>query len=369
MKDNYLYVRANTVNICSELNDLELSIQPKTEVSPPKWHLGHTTWFFEKIILEKYVSDYICFNDEFSFVFNSYYKQVGKHVKQSDRGEINIEPSQILKYREYVDAALVSLLKASPEREVLDLVEIGLNHEEQHQELLHMDIKAIVYSLDKEYSFKIQEKVEKEFDWFDIPEGIIECGISNEGFCFDNESPRHKVYQHKASLNKELVSNAQFKDFIDSGGYNNSKYWLSKGWEWVEENSIEHPLYWSDHLDPSEAVSHISYFEADAYANWKGFRLPTEFEHEYFDKVNQKCSSLWSWTSSQYTAYPGFKRFDGELSEYNGKFMCNQFVLRGGCFATPLNHWRESYRNFYEPHQQWMFSGIRLAKDSINEGC
>jgi ergothioneine biosynthesis protein EgtB len=367
MNNKYLKVRADTEQICIGLTEQELSNQPRTEVSPAKWHLGHTTWFFEKIILEKYSENYQCFNDDYNFVFNSYYKQIGKHVNQSDRGDIDIKSTDILNYRKYVDERMLALFNtiqgSMHDTEISILIQIGLNHEQQHQELLHMDIKSVLFSLDKNYPLNVNHICNNKKGWLSIPEGIIECGNSNEEFCFDNEHPLHKHYQYPTKINHSLVTNSEYSEFIKSDGYSNAKYWLSKGWSWVEQNNITHPLYWNDTLAPEAPVAHISYFEADAYANWSGCRLPTEFEHEYLDQLTNKPSALWSWTSSQYSPYPGFQKFNGALSEYNGKFMCNQFVLRGGCIATPENHWRPSYRNFYEPHQRWMYSGIRLAKD------
>ena len=365
MKSKYIHIREDSLRICTGLTEEELSIQPRAEVSPAKWHLGHTTWFFEKIILEEYSENYKLFNKDYNFVFNSYYKQVGKHLSQTDRGELKIDSTEILKYREYVDKEMQSLFNSNPEKDVLDLIDIGLNHEQQHQELLHMDIKSSLFSLDKGFVSKLVIPAEEKKSWLEIPEGLIECGNSGNTFCFDNEKPCHKYYQYKSSISETLVTNVEFEEFLKSGGYSNSKYWLSKGWEWLEENNITEPLYWSESLNPLAAVAHISYFEADAYANWVGCRLPTEYEHEYFDNKNKTKNNLWSWTSSQYSAYPRYRKFDGTLFEYNGKFMCNQFVLRGGCIATPDKHWRESYRNFYEPNQRWMFSGIRLAKDNF----
>ncbi|MFT5519855.1 MAG: ergothioneine biosynthesis protein EgtB [Enterobacterales bacterium] len=372
----YLKVREDTEQICIGLSEQELSNQPRTEVSPAKWHLGHTTWFFEKIILEKHSENYQCFKNDYDFVFNSYYKQIGKHVNQSDRGEIDIESSDILDYRKYVDEMMIALLDSiqdssqdsSQDREIKSLLQIGLNHEQQHQELLHMDIKSVFFSLNKNYPLAIKQQDNSNEGWLSIPEGLNECGLnegenSDEDFCFDNEQPLHKHYQYSTKISHSLVTNAQYSEFITSGGYSNPKYWLSKGWDWVEHNTITHPLYWNDSLASESPVAHISYFEADAYANWIGCRLPTEFEHEYFDQFTKTPSVLWSWTSSQYSPYPGFQKFNGALSEYSGKFMCNQFVLRGGCIATPQGHWRPSYRNFYEPHQRWLYSGIRLAKD------
>jgi ergothioneine biosynthesis protein EgtB len=362
LKLYFLNTRKNTEKICLGLSEEELSLQPRAEVSPAKWHLGHTTWFFEKMILTKYDPSYETFNKNYDYIFNSYYKQVGEHLNQGERGNIDPCSVEILEYRDYVSNHL-SILLENMNDEVEKLVEVGIAHEQQHQELLHMDLKAVFDKFGKDYKLEIKEKKQSK-EWFHIPEGIIECGLDSDKFSFDNESPRHKYYQYSALIKTNLVTNGEFSEFINAEGYKNPKYWLSKGWEWVKENEIEKPLYWNESTEAMSPVSHISYYEADAYANWAGLRLPTEQEHEFFDQAIEQPNALWSWTSSQYCAYPGFKKFSGELSEYNGKFMCNQFVLRGGCSATPNGHWRSTYRNFYEPHQRWMFSGIRLATDN-----
>lgn len=365
LKKKFINVRSKTEQICLILDHDEFSMQPRVEVSPAKWHLAHTTWFFEKVILEKYLPEYKVYNKDYNFLFNSYYKKLGKHLNQSDRGDIKVSIDEIISYRKYVDANIIRFFERKIETVFENLLIVGLNHEQQHQELLHMDIKAVYHSLNKSYPLEIKERISSQKSWLDIPEGIIECGHDSESFCYDNEKPRIKHYQYSASINHHLVTNSEYFEFISSGGYDDAKYWLSKGWDWLQENNIKTPLYWDETLKPNAPISHVSYFEADAYANWAQCRLPTEFEHEYFDQINNSQSSLWSWTSSQYSPYQGFKKFDDELSEYNGKFMCNQFVLRGGCVATPDDHWRTSYRNFYEPHQRWMYSGIRLAKDII----
>ena len=361
-KINYLKVRKKTVDICRSLNEDEVSCQPVKEVSPPKWHLAHTTWFFEKVILSKKLESYKPFNLEYDFYFNSYYKQGGKHIEQSQRGGIKVSVQEIQRYRQYVDKHMEELFECEVSKDLSDLILIGLHHEQQHQEILHMDIKAIKNFYGKNTEIVFPEAI-KNKKWFQIPEGIHECGHQGESFAYDNEKPRHKSYIYSSLLKEELVRNIEYSEFINAGGYKDSKFWLSKGWEWVVSNEVSAPLYWNESLKPDAPVAHMSYFEAEAFARWSGFRLPTEFELEVFDQHKSCESPLWCWSSSQYEPYPRFKKLDGLLSEYNGKFMCNQFILRGGCFATPKNHWRPSYRNFYEPHQRWMFSGIRLAKD------
>ena len=366
-KLDYLEIRNKSVELCEDLSEEAMSCQPRREVSPPKWHLGHTTWLFEKIILEAHADNYKKFNTEYDYFFNSYYKQVGTHIKQSNRESIKLEAGEILRYREYVDKHMETLISSSIDSSVVNLIEVGLNHEQQHQELLSMDIKAVVFHLNELKTEILNDSPNTEIsnteEWLEIPEGIKSFGHLEDSFSYDNEKPNHKVYLYPSKVNKNLVTVGEYLEFIIAGGYEDSKYWLSKGWDWIESNKIVAPLYWDSSLDHNQPVAHISYFEADAFANWSGRRLPTEFELEIFDNKSKQTSQLWCWSSSQYSAYPKFQKFDGALSEYNGKFMCNQFVLRGGCFATPENHWRASYRNFYEPEQRWMFSGIRLAKD------
>lgn len=395
-------VRQYTVNICSQLELEDYVVQPHAEVSPPKWHLAHVTWFFETVILKQFKADYAPFDEQFNQLFNSYYKAVGAHTIQSERGNLSRPTVKtIMAYREYVDQAMHALLsetQSSPE--VIKLIETGLHHEQQHQELLLMDIKRILANnvVPTQYSTKpLSVAFATSESWTNFTEGLYEIGHQDEGFYYDNEAPRHQHYLYPFSISDTLITNAEFLAFIEAGGYQKATYWLSQGWDWVEQEKITQPLYWFKHnekwqeytlhglipLDLDRPVVHISYFEAIAYANWRGLRLPTEQELEVFlakktivnhdidepilhpNDAQAANGQVWCWTNSQYLPYPGFKPFDGLLNEYNGKFMCNQFVLRGGCIATPNQHYRHSYRNFYLPHQRWMFSGIRLAKDHI----
>lgn len=401
----YQQVRQTTRDICSHLENEDFVVQPNTEVSPPKWHLGHVTWFFETVILKKFKANYQGFNRAYDELFNSYYKAIGTHTTQSERGNLSRPTvAGIMRYRAHVDDAIFSLLA---EKEIADelanLIETGLHHEQQHQELLLMDIKTILASniLPTQYAQQLLSVAPAPMStWANSEEGLYKIGYGDAGsdgtdFSYDNERPRHKHYLYPFAICQSLVTNGEFLAFMQDNAYCKPQYWLSLGWDWINQTKIHHPLYWSMvdgkwfeytlhgliPLDMNKPLVHISYFEADAFANWKGLRLPTEQELEvYLSNASNKPTSktdtyhpndanaseqVWCWTSSQYSAYPRFKAFDGVLNEYNGKFMCNQFVLRGGCVVTPDQHYRNSYRNFYLPHQRWMFSGIRLAKDIV----
>jgi len=353
------------------------------------------------MVLVKYLPDYTRVNPQFKQLFNSYYKAAGAHWKQSERGQLS-RPTvkEVLAYRQCVDQSLIKLLtqsEASPE--IAFLIETGLHHEQQHQELLLMDIKYILGANPIQAVYDatpLQKAPVQNNGWQSFTEGVYEIGFNGDGFAYDNERPQHKAYLQNFCMRKSSVTNGEYLKFIEDQGYQKPLYWLSDGWDWVSEKAISSPLYWQkpgkewleftlhglQSLDLNAPVVHISYFEADAYANWAGARLPTEQESELFlrDFAEEKrakntgiyhptqshsiTNQVWWWTQSHYSPYPGFKKFDGELGEYNGKFMCNQFVLKGGCIATPDGHHRDSYRNFYQPHQRWMFSGLRLARDS-----
>lgn len=399
----YLTTRQKSVEICQPLEIEDYVIQPNAEVSPPKWHLGHTSWFFETLILSKFNKNFKPYNSQYNQLFNSYYKALGTHTNQADRGHLSRPTvSEVLEYRAYIDAQIVETAaenQLSPE--FFTLLETAIHHEQQHQELLYMDIKVILSknALETRYSTApLNPAPQPIIGWQSFEEGLVEIGadslaISTNHFSYDNERPRHKHYQYPFSISQSLVTNGDFLAFIEDNAYSKAQYWLSQGWDWVQEQDIHCPFYWSNiegvwheytlhgllPLDLNRPLVHISYFEANAFASWKQLRLPTEQELELFlaqsnsapnpkntvhpNNANAVSGQVWCWTSSQYSAYPQYKAFDGLLNEYNGKFMCNQFVLRGGCVATPDGHYRHSYRNFYLAHQQWMFSGIRLAKD------
>jgi len=378
--EKYLEIRKYSEQICEPLQTEDYVVQPVADVSPPKWHLGHTTWFFETFILIPFSANYHVYNDDYNFVFNSYYETVGNRVIRTDRGNLS-RPSvnEIYQYRAYVDEAMVKFLATALPDEVRELLILGFNHEQQHQELLLTDIK---YILGNNPLFPVYAKDRKEIiihskdvGFIDVGYGMYEIGYNGKDFSFDNELNGHKVYLHDFSISKTLVNNAEFIEFISAGGYENFNFWHAEGWDWVKNNHITSPMYW--HLingqwlnytlagllpvDLDAPVSHISYYEAYAYASWKGMRLPTEFEWEIAAQ-NFGWGERWEWTESAYLPYPGFSKAPGAIGEYNGKFMVNQKVLRGASIATPENHSRITYRNFFHPHLRWQYTGIRLVK-------
>ncbi|MGB0176168.1 MAG: ergothioneine biosynthesis protein EgtB [Owenweeksia sp.] len=378
--EKYKKVRQHTEDLVKPLSIEDHLAQPITDVSPPKWHLGHTTWFFETFILKKFVDGYREFDPTFNFLFNSYYETVGKRLLRDQRGNMTRPPlDRVYQYRAYVNEHITSYLKGNPDSGALELLGLGLNHEQQHQELFLTDFKYILgvqpFHPVYQEGFKESEAENIQQHWLTIPEGTYDIGYSGDGFCFDNELGRHKVFLHGFEISNRLVTNGEFLEFMDSGGYRDFRYWHSEGWAWIQENKIESPLYWekSDHkwqhftlaglkdINPDEPLTHISYYEAYAFAEWKEMRLPTEQEweaaHEKF-----KWGQRWEWTNSAYLAYPGFKKQEGAVGEYNGKFMVNQMVLRGASIATSPGHSRPTYRNFFHPHLRWQFTGLRLAR-------
>lgn len=379
LKERFFKTRLETESICSPLETEDYVVQPIADVSPPKWHLAHTTWFFEQFILVNFDQNYKVYHPEFAFLFNSYYNNMGERILRQDRGFMT-RPSVaiIYEYRKYVSQAIGLLLDHNPSKEITDLVEIGIQHEQQHQELLAYDIKFILGTQPTFPSigpnFSLKEETHPQ-EWHAFAEGIYDVGYKEEGFCFDNELPAHKVYLQDFEISNQLVTNAAFLEFMDDGGYDNFNLWHEEGWHFIQNNKIKHPLYWYqidgewqyyhfnglEKLNPTLPVAHISMYEAHAFAAWKSMRLPTEFEWEI---AAQKLhwGQLWEWTNSAYLPYPGFKQAEGALGEYNGKFMLNQMVLRGASVATPHGHQRNTYRNFFHASSRWIFSGIRLAK-------
>ena len=388
LSERYQQVRKRSTDICANLETEDYVVQPVVDVSPPKWHLGHTTWFWEEFVLKPNDENYEQFNPNYNYVFNSYYEAAGARVIRTDRGNLS-RPSveEIYKYRAHVDAAMQnflsrmngqSLSKHQTDKALCDLIVLGLNHEEQHQELLATDIKYILGNnplFPALYHEEKKSSIQKQNEWIHIDEGVYEIGFEGDGFCFDNELNRHKVYLNDYSISSELVTNKEYVEFINAGGYKNFVYWHMEGWEWVKANQISAPMYW--HLidgkwmnytlngllpvDWNEPVCHISFYEAYAYASWKGLRLPTEAEWEVAaTKFN--WGRRWEWTESAYLPYPGFSKAPGAIGEYNGKFMVNQKVLRGASEVTPPNHSRITYRNFFHPPLRWQYTGIRLAK-------
>ncbi len=409
--ERYDEVRNQTLKLAATLAPDDQMIQSMPDASPTKWHLAHTTWFFETFVLTPYLRGYIPIDSRFGFLFNSYYKRLGNHPSRAIRGTFS-RPTldQILLYRTHVDNCIDELLGHETSTQVLRLLELGLNHEQQHQELIITDIKHGFWTNPLRPSYqpnqiRIVESGAGPLAWHAFDEGVYEAGHDRGGFAFDNELPQHSVYLKPFCIASRLVTNDEFQTFIADGGYTRPELWLSDGWDQVCESGWQAPLYWEQTddgwtqftcrgtlpLSPDEPVCHMSFYEADAFARWAGARLPTEFEWEvaansarnstmtfanllesemYHPRPAAAQTSLqqifgdtWEWTSSPYAAYPGYCPPAGLEGEYNGKFMCNQMVLRGGSCATPSSHIRESYRNYFPPKTRWQFSGIRLAHD------
>ena len=378
-KERFLSIRHRTESICQSLQPEDVSVQPVSFVSPPKWHLAHTTWFFEQFVLIKSKLGYKVFNEDFAYYFNSYYNNVGERVMRADRG-LMTRPTleDILNYRAYVNSHMAEFLEDNVSKDSCDIIEIGLQHEQQHQELLLYDIK---YILGHQMSFptldfKVELKSEPPYQEFiKIDEGIYEIGHKKDCFCWDNELGQHKVYLHNFEISNRLVTNSEFIEFIEAGGYQDFNIWHADGWDWLQNNAIDKPMYWHKingkwkyytlngfkEINANHPVSHISFYEAFAYSQWKGMRLPTEFEWEVASQ-HLDYGQLWEWTNSAYLPYPNYTKAEGAIGEYNGKFMVNTMVMRGASVASPIGHCRPTYRNFFTPDTRWQFSGIRLAK-------
>lgn len=397
-------VRSLTAELAAPLSAEDQTAQSMPDTSPTKWHQAHTTWFFETFLLHPRLAGYDAFDPEFNYLFNSYYEAVGARHPRPSRGLLT-RPSldAVLDYRAHVDKAMGEFLEHSLDTATRDLVELGLNHEQQHQELLLMDVKHLFSCnpLRPAYrSLTTPAHIEaRPLGWQDFDGGVAEIGYSGKGFAFDNESPRHRVFLEPFSIADRPVSCGEWLEFMADGGYDRAEFWLSDGWSMIRNEGWRAPLYWSEGPDGweiftlggqrpvnlSDPVCHVSLFEADAYAHWAGARLPTEAEWEFastepddaahlldFDVLHPRADAserakgfigdVWEWTASAYLPYPGFVTAPGAVGEYNGKFMVNQHVLRGGCCATPLGHVRTSYRNFFPPSARWAFSGLRLAK-------
>jgi ergothioneine biosynthesis protein EgtB len=379
--ERYKTCRAMSLQLAAPLGLEDYIPQPVNFASPPKWHLAHITWFFEEFILSKYLEGYKVFNTGYAFLFNSYYNTIGERTFRADRGAIT-RPTvkEVMAYRTHVDQHMTHLISSrGAESGLIEVLEIGINHEEQHQELFMTDLKH-TFSMNPTWpiymeSSNLVSQHNDESGWLQCAAGIYEIGYQGEGFCFDNEFGRHKVYLQDYEISKSLVTNGEYLAFMDSGGYQSFEHWLDEGWSWVQGNAINSPLYWHkidgqwhyytlsglQVLDEGAILSHVSYYEADAFARWKGLRLPTEQEWEAASP-KLDWGKRWEWTASSYLPYPGFKTAPGALGEYNGKFMVNQMVLRGSSPVTAANHSRDTYRNFFHPQYQWQFSGIRLAK-------
>ncbi|RLA64545.1 MAG: ergothioneine biosynthesis protein EgtB [Epsilonproteobacteria bacterium] len=382
MIHNYLNVRKRTEEIVQPLEIEDFTVQPIKDVSPPKWHLGHTTWFFETFILKEFKKNYKFYSIKFQEIFNSYYKSVGPHWVQADRGILS-RPTvrQIIDFRHQIDEYMIEFLNTNNDPQVDKILTVGLEHEKQHQELLLMDIKYIFASNSIEIAYSdtdlLNELPNVVLEYIPIAGGLIEVGANENAFSYDNEKPRHTVFVGPFKLANRPVTNGEYLSFINDGGYDNPTFWLSDGWECKVVNIWQAPLYWKkiddewyeftfkgwEKLNLKKPVTHISFYEADAFALWSGKRLPTEFEWECSTNMYNHAENLWEWTSSSYLPYPKYQREKGPFGEYNGKFMCGQKVLKGGSFGTPKNHIRASYRNFYHPEKRWQFSGLRLAEN------
>ena len=381
VEKRFIESRKQTEEICRPLEIEDYVVQPHPDISPPKWHLGHTTWFLEELVLNKFTDNYQFYNPTLRKIYNSYYKGLGEHWVQAKRGELS-RPTvkEVYTYRANIDEKIYDLIqKKRNDHHLQRIIEVAINHEEQHQELLMMDIKNILAAnpLNVVYHEEMNPLYsQSKRSWHSFNEGLYEIGSRGDKFSYDIENPRHRRFLQAFRISNSLVTNKEYLEFINDGGYKNPKLWLSKGLDWVNEGKITAPLYWSNkdgqwfeftmngkkELDLKSPVGHVSYYEADAYDKWSGKRLPSEEEFEVAQLGKQE---LWCWTKSPFAPYPGYRPFSGEIAEYNGKFMCNQYVMKGGCFATPDSHYRPSYRNFFEPHQRWMFSGILLAEDRL----
>ncbi len=409
--NDFQKVRSQTEELCSPLEIEDYQIQPMADASPPKWHLAHVTWFFETFVLAKHSHNYQVFNPAYNYLFNSYYNGVGSPYPRASRGHLSRPTvAEIYEYRKIIDERILNLLETNPDPEIIFRVTLGLHHERQHQELMLTDVKynfgnnPLLPSYNKIIDINIGQVLPQK--WIEFKGGIAEVGAfySND-FIFDNETPKHKVFLAPFHFSSHLVTNRDFLEFIQNDGYERHDLWLSDGWAHLKslgQNRWKYPLYWFEEdnvlfeytlqgprpLDLDAPLCHVSAYEADAFARWKGARLPTEQEWEFAasdlpvsgnflssghfhptrddkESFSGLFGDVWEWTSSSYSPYPGFSPFEGSLGEYNGKFMSSQLVLRGGSCVSSQDHIRKTYRNFFYPRDRWQFSGIRLAKDSL----
>lgn len=413
LRDRLLQTRRLSRQISEPLSEEEQIVQAMDDASPTKWHLAHTTWFFEEIVLKPHDPEYRIFDERFSYCFNSYYETVGPRQPRPKRSLLTRpDNAEVMAYRAHVDDALDTFLSrsdAKPPARALELIELGINHEQQHQELILTDCLAAFAGNPLRPAYQEPEEVAPgeigkamPLSWVGFEGGIFPVGDDGSGFSYDNENPRHDQLIRPFRLADRLVTNGEWLQFMADKGYETPTLWLSDGWATVQNEGWKAPLYWEKRggawqqmglrgllpVDPSRPVCHVSYYEADAFARWAGKRLPTEFEWEIAaagtalegnllqsgdlrpkparsddSAVKQMIGDVWEWTGSTYLPYPGYRPPAGAIGEYNGKFMCNQFVLKGASCVTPPGHIRRSYRNFFYPHQRWQFTGLRLADD------
>jgi ergothioneine biosynthesis protein EgtB len=411
LAEQFRAVRRASALLCEPLATEDYVAQSMTDASPVKWHLAHTTWFFETLVLRPHKTDYRSINEAFEYLFNSYYNTIGPQYSRPHRGLVTRPTvSEVREYRAYVDRQMEELFEQAEEGDVelpTEIITIGMHHEQQHQELIVTDLKHLfsfnpLHPVYHEVTWPVESPV-SDLRWYDGPEGVVEIGHDGPGFAYDNETPRHHVYLRPYRLASRLITCGEFKAFMADGGYARSELWLSDGWATVNERDWKAPLYWEQRdgqwfdytlggfrpVRDDEPVCHVSYYEADAYARWAGARLATEAEWEAVaaaaamegnfgedgfyhpfpvqrpirETPAQLFGDVWEWTQSGYASYPGYQQPEGAVGEYNAKFMCNQLVLRGGSCATPRSHIRSTYRNFFSPDARWQFSGIRLARD------
>jgi len=410
--DTYEFVRATTQRLCEPLEAEDFVVQSMPDASPAKWHLAHTSWFFEQFILKSYVRNYRPAHPQYEYLFNSYYQGVGPMHARPQRGLLTRPTvAEVFAYRRHVDQHMRELLTThGDDAQIEALLWLGVNHEQQHQELLLTDLKHLFFCNPLRPAYRAapslyERGVATPMRFYTFDGGIQHIGATGSQFTFDNELPRHKVLLEPFALANRLVTNAEYAEFIRDGGYQRAEFWLSDGWSMIKNDNDSRPLYWSESLDseftlygmrsldPAAPVSHLSYYEADAFARWAGARLPSEAEWEIAaaqmpvrgnllesdalhpapsednkghddSLINQLFGDVWEWTASPYTPYPGYRAPPGALGEYNGKFMCNQLVLRGGSCVTPRSHIRATYRNFFYPHARWQFMGVRLARNA-----
>ena len=407
LRDRLFATRALSSELTSPLSDEDQVVQAMDDASPAKWHLAHTTWFFEAFLLKRFLAGYRVFDERFEYCFNSYYESVGPRHPRPKRGLLTRPAAEEVRaYRASVDAALDRLFDGPLAPDAAALIELGINHEQQHQELLLTDILSLFAAEPLKPAYRevdpgVPAGETAPISWLSFDGGIVAVGHEGEGFAYDNEGPRHETLIRPFKLADRCVTNSEWSEFIADAGYATPTLWLADGWNVVRGQDWRAPRYWEDDeggaaqmslngfrpIDPAAPVTHIGYYEADAFARWAGYRLPTEFEWEVAaasaplegrtlrsgslqpmaastgEGLKQMIGDVWEWTGSAYLPYPGFKAAPGAVGEYNGKFMCNQFVLRGGSCVTPEGHIRRTYRNFFYPHQRWQFTGLRLAQD------